>query len=245
MSTEYSNAPAVGIAAGPDDFRLLLIAGWVGLIGAALVGVGEFTLQFSPQGGYETPDYSYFARISEARLTAGHFFSVLAAPLYLIGYWHLGQMFVRGGSRKAGWFITAIGAYAFAVGTAWLGGRIYLALTAHAIADAGSPEMVGQLQVLLTAFGEHNEPLVNALRLAMLVVSGFWIVLISRGQTLYPRWMAIFSPILLLGLIFAVYFKLSPAIGAWLLPAAMNVVHVIIFALSVFVTARLAREGSG
>jgi hypothetical protein len=48
---------------------------------------------------------------------------------------------------------------------------------------------------LLGTFGDHNEPLVNALRLAMLIVSILWIVLIARGKTLYPRWMAIFSPI--------------------------------------------------
>lgn len=217
------------------NYQLLMLAGWAGLIGAVLVGVGEFTLQFSQQGGYEATDYLYFARISETRLTVGHFFSVLAAPLYLVGYWHLGQMFVHGGSTKAGWFITFLGGYAFVVGTAWLGGRVYLALTAHAIAEASSPELTMTLQNLLTGFAEHNEPLVNALRIAMLVVSALWVVLILRGQTLYPRWMALFSPIVLLGLIFLIYFKISPSVGAWLLPVAMNVVHVIIFALSILV----------
>ena len=215
--------------------RQLVIAGWVGLVGAFLVGVGEFTLQFSVLGGYEATDYSYFARISETRLTYGHFFSVLAAPAYLVGYWHLGQMFVRGGSYKAGWFITLFGGYAFVVGTAWLGGRVYLAYTAHAIADATSANTLAVLSALLTNFADHNEPLVNALRLAMLVVSVLWVVLIARGKTLYPKWMAIFSPIALLGTIFVVYFYISPALGAWLLPAAMNVVHVIVFALSLLV----------
>ncbi|MGK0238147.1 MAG: hypothetical protein ACI92G_001611 [Candidatus Pelagisphaera sp.] len=218
--------------------RLLILTGWAGLIGAVLVGVGEFTLQFSQQGGYEAEDYSFFARISEARLTAGHFFSVLAAPLYLLGYWHIGQMFVRGGSKKAGWTITLLGGYAFVVGTAWLGGRIYLALTAHALSQSNSPELSATLTSLLAVFAEHNEPLVNALRLAMLVVSVLWIALISRGKTLYPRWMAIFSPIVLLGIIFITYFKIAPALGAYLLPAAMNVVHVIIFGLSIFVLSR-------
>ncbi|MEM8487207.1 MAG: DUF6796 family protein [Bacteroidota bacterium] len=217
----------------PHANRNLLLAGWAGLLGALLVGIGEFTLQFSPAGGYESPDYSYFARISTGRLTAGHFFSVLAAPLYLLGYWHLGQMFIRGGSKLAGWFITLFGGYAFVVGTAWLGGRIYLALTAHALADA-SVEVSAVLTPLLEQFAVHNEPLVNALRLAMLIVSVLWIWRILQQKTLYPRWMAIFSPILLLGLIFATYFFLSPALGAYLLPAAMNVVHVVIFALSIY-----------
>ncbi len=218
--------------------RMLIIAGWAGLIGAFLVCVGEFTLQFSPEGGYESTDYSYFARISFARLSIGHFFSVLAAPLYILGYWHLGQMFIRGGSKNAGWFITLFGGYAFIVGSAWLGGRIYLALTAHAIAGA-TPETSAVLLPLLEQFAAHNEPLVNALRLAMLIVSVLWIWLISTRNTAYPRWMALFSPILLLGLIFVVYFFVSAALGAYLLPPAMNVVHVIIFALSIYCARRL------
>jgi len=229
-------------ASGDANYQQLLIAGWIGLIGAFFVGVGEFTLQFSPMGGYEAENYTYFARISETRISYGHFFSVLAAPLYLIGYWHLGQMFVRGGSIKAGWFITLFGGYAFVVGTAWLGGRVYLAYTAHAIASSTSPETTQILTALLGTFGEHNEPLVNALRLAMLIVSVLWITLITRGKTLYPRWMAIFSPIAMLGTIFAIYFYISPTLGAWLLPAAMNVVHVILFALSISVTRKLQKQ---
>jgi len=233
----------MNIAAIDDKTRRkLILAGWIGLIGATLVGIGEFTLQFSPQGGYEATDYNYFSRISTTRLTMGHFFSVLAAPLYLIGYWHLGQMFALGGSRKSGWFITAFGGYAFIVGAAWLGGRIYLALTAHAVAASNSPELSAVLQTLLEDFSRHNEPLVNALRIAMLVVSALWVVLITQGKTLYPRWMAIFSPILLLGTIFLIYFIIAPGLGAWLLPAAMNVVHVVVFGLSIFVATSLRKR---
>lgn len=91
-------------------------------------------------------------------------------------------------------------------------------------------------------FGDRNEPLVNALRLAMLIISILWIVLVARGKTLYPRWMAIFSPIALLATIFIIYFYISPTLGAWLLPAAMNVVHVILFALSISVTRNLQKK---
>ena len=223
------------------NYQKLLVAAWIGLVGAFLVGVGEFSLQFSALGGYEAENYVYFARISETRLSYGHFFSVLAAPLYLIGYWHLGQMFIQGGSVKAGWFITLFGGYAFVVGTAWLGGRVYLAYTAHAIANSTSAESTQILTELLSAFGDHNEPLVNALRLAMLIVSILWIVLIAKGKTLYPRWMAAFSPIALLATIFIIYFYISPTLGAWLLPAAMNLVHVILFALSILVVRKLQK----
>ncbi len=211
----------------------LFWTGLAGLAAALFVGIGEFTFQFSPKGGYEEPGYTYFADVSFTRLTAGHFFSTLAAPLYVLGYWHLGQMFIHGGSKVQGWIVTFIGAYAFVVGNAWLGGRIYLALTAHEIAETNSTETAQQLTALLANFGVHNEPLVNALRLAMLVVSILWVWRIAIGKTLFPRWVAVFSPALLLAVIFITYFAV-PKLGVWLLPAAMNVVHFIVFALSLY-----------
>lgn len=214
-------------------YKALLWTGVAGFLAALLVGIGEFTLQYSPLGGYEEEGYGYFANVAKYKLTTGHFFSTLAAPLYILGYWHLGQMFIHGGSKTYGWIITLLGGYAFMVGNAWLGGRIYLALTAHEITKTSDASTITQLTNLLADFGSHNEPLVNALRLAMVVVSIFWVWRIAIGKTLYPRWMAIFSPALILGLIFTAYFTGLSA-GVWLLPAAMNVVHLIIFSLSLY-----------
>ncbi|MDN2663763.1 DUF6796 family protein [Psychromonas sp. 14N.309.X.WAT.B.A12] len=214
-------------------YNILLVTGVAGFLAALLVGIGEFTLQFSPLGGYEAKGYGYFANVSKERLTIGHFFSTLAAPLYILGYWHLGQMFIKGGSKVHGCIITLLGGYAFMVGNAWLGGRIYLALTAHEITNTTDPDVALQLQHLLSEFGAHNEPLVNALRLAVLIVSILWIWRIAIGKTLYPRWVALFSPAVILGGIFATYFT-GLSIGVWLLPAAMNVVHLIIFSISIY-----------
>ncbi len=230
----------------PDStvYNRLLWTGLAGLAAALLVGIGEFTFQFSTSGGYEEAGYRYFADVSVGRLTFGHFLSTLAAPLYVVGYWHLGQMFVQGGSKRSGWAITLVGAYAFVVGNAWLGGRVFLALTAHQIAAASDPGVVGQLNTLLSDFGAHNEPLVNALRIAMAVVSIIWVKQIVSGHSLYPKWAAIFSPALLLAAIFASYF-LIPAVGVWLLPAAMNLVHFVVFGISLYALTQTRRNQGG
>ena len=82
--------------------RLLIGTGLVAALGALIVGVGEFTFQFSPLGGYEGSDYLYFLDVSPSRLTLGHFIAVLAAPLYLVGYWHIAQMLRPAGRWLAG-----------------------------------------------------------------------------------------------------------------------------------------------
>ena len=207
----------------------LRVCGWAGLLGAALVGIGEFSMQFTPNGGLEdVSSYLFFNDISPARLSFGHFTSVLSAPLYLLGYYFLSKQLEPAGRIQSKVFFL-IGAYAFVIGTAWIGQRFFIASTVHEIADGTS------LSAMLTLFSEHNEPFVNVLRLAMLIVSGLWIKLILTGQTNLPKWMAIFSPIVLLASIFALYFfKTTP--GLYLFPIAMNAAHLIIFALTLMVS---------
>ena len=205
------------------------LAGWAGLLGAVLVGLGEYCLQYTPNGGIEDlTDYLYFNDISPQRLSLGHFIAVLSAPLYMLGYYFLSKQLEGAGYKQSKAFFL-IGAYAFAVGTAWIGQRFFLGATVHAIA-AGQP-----LSPLLALFSEHNEPFVNVLRVAMLTVSILWIKLILSGKTAFPKWMAIFSPIVLLALMATLYFT-GLKIGLYVFPVAMNATHFIVFALALFTT---------
>ena len=213
-----------------NNSGFITFAGIAGCIGAILVGIGEFSLQFTPNGGIEdVKDYLYFNDVSAGRLSFGHFLAVLAAPLYMLGYWHLSKKLEPAGPKQAKAFFL-IGAYAFAVGTAWIGQRFFLATTVHEIAEGQN------LNHLLSVFSEHNEPFVNVLRVAMLTVSIIWIKLILSGKTAFPKWMAIFSPIALLALMATLYFT-GTKIGLYVFPVAMNAAHFIVFALAMF-TAR-------
>lgn len=200
-------------------------AGYIGLLGAILVGAGEFILQYSPDADY-AHGYDYFANISKSRLSLGHFLSVFAAPLYLVGYWHLAKR-LDPNSGKFGKVFFLLGAYAFIIGAVWMGQRVFLALTVQEI-TAGQ-----EAQNLLAAFSYHNEPFVNVLRIAMVVLSGMWVFQILKGRSGYPKYMALFSPALILGLIFGIYMSM-PNLGGLLIPNAMNVAHIIVFSLSLW-----------
>ena len=124
----------------------------------------------------------------------------------------------------------------FAVANVWLGQRIFLAQTGQARAQSGS-EHDAILGSLLQDFASNNEPLIQLVRVLVLLLSLGIVVPILRGQTRYPRWMVVFNPIVLLGAVFAAYF-VAPAVGVYLLPAAMNVAHVVFFGLSTWVALR-------
>ena len=218
---------------------------WTGVaatIGALVVGIGEFTFQYSPRGGYEGHDYLYFLDVSRWRLTAGHFLGVLAAPVYLIGYWHVGQM-LRPAGKALSALVFGLGVYAFTIGDVWLGGRVNLALVVQA-REAAPEDQKQMLSNLLQDISAHNEPLINIVRVLILIISllSGWGILTGRSH--YPRWTIAVLPIVLLVAIFASY-AVFPALGGLLLPAAMNIAHVIFFAVSTWVAAGLRTRSHG
>ncbi len=194
------------------------LCGWAGLLGACLVGIGEAMIQYTPGG--DLTAYDYLADIPISRQSIGHWIAVLSAPLYIPGYWFLSRQFPQ--DRKLATMGFALMAYAFIIGAVWMGGRIDLALVSHGI-EAG--ENWADLREHIAGF---NEPLVNVLRVSLLLWSGFWVWAVAKGRSTLPRWMAIPNPIAILATIFALYF-IAPSIGGLILPAAMNVTHVIIF----------------
>ena len=226
--------------------RLLISTGLLGALGALVVGIGEFTFQFSPLGGYEGTDYLYFLDVSESRLTLGHFVAVLAAPLYLVGYWHIAQM-LRPAGRWLAAAVFGLGVYGFMIGDVWLGGRVNLALTVKA-REAAPDAARAVFSDLLNGISAHNEPLINVVRVLVLVISILMVCGILTGKSRYPRWIIIFSPIVIVIQIFAIY-VMAPGTGVYLLPAAMNIAHFVFFALSTWtaiqIQAGMAEQQTG
>lgn len=221
--------------------KKLVYSGIIAIVGAIAVGVGEFMFQFSPRGGYEGTDYLYFLDVSSTRLTWGHFIGVLAAPLYLIGYWHIGQMLRPSGKRLAA-TVFGLGVYAFMIGDVWLGGRVNLALTVKARETGDSP-LTQAFSDLLHDISGHNEPLINIVRVLVLIISVLMIYGILGGKSYYPRWIAMFSPIVILAAIFGIY-AIAPIVGVYLLPAAMNIAHLVFFVFSTWAAIQIIPEPS-
>jgi hypothetical protein len=67
----------------------VILAGWLGALGALLGGQGECALHYSQSGYAGAETYRFFVQIAPWRLTLGHFLSIFSVPLYFAGYWHL------------------------------------------------------------------------------------------------------------------------------------------------------------
>jgi len=208
----------------PLGKKELIVAGLVGTAAAGIGTLGEFLMMWSPDGGYATYENLLYA--SAERSTLGFFLGVCVVPLYFLGYLPVVQALV-GVSRRIRLAILATAIYSFAAGNVWLGSRPILA---NLVKQGDQPSLVG----LVT---ELTEPVLNLVRLLILLLSvALWLVIVT-GRSIFPRWFALFTPGLLLGLVFLTY-VLLPAVGNYLLPPAMNLVHLVFFATATWLYAR-------
>ncbi|MFV1998486.1 MAG: DUF6796 family protein [Acidiferrobacterales bacterium] len=209
-----------------------IVAGCIGLLAAVLVGTGEFLLHFDPMARY-AGGYVFFEAVSESRATLGHFIGVLGAPLYLFGVWHVAKM-LQPASKFWSSVAFFVMSYGFMVGAVWIGSR---SSAAALVAIGQDPAAAG----LIALYDLRYETLLTVIRIAALVFSLIFISLILTGRTAYPRWMAVFNPIVLIIANFLVFWLL-PDIGKYLMPIALNVSFFIIFALSVYIESKNHRQ---
>lgn len=204
---------------------IIILTGLVGLLGAVLTGVGEFILHFDALARFGT-DNEFFEGISDQRTTIGHFVGVLGAPLYLVGCWHIKLMLQP--ANKI-WSMTAffVAAYGFAVGAVWIGSRASISALVNA---PTSPEIVQ----LIGLYDFRYETLLQFIRVTVLALSVIYISLTLTGRSHYPKWMAALNPILLILVSFIVY-AVTPSIGKYLMPIALNVAFFVLFLASIMI----------
>ena len=204
--------------------------------GASHCCAAEFSLHFTPTLDYGGPEYEFFLHTSAARLTYGHFVAIFTAPLYFFGYWHLFHR-LKPAPGKARVLLLGLGIYSFAIGSVWIGSRVYPAILIQALAAATDESARAQIADLLARASFYNETILIGLRLGVLALSGIFVWLVATGQSQYPRWFAALNPIFLVAVCFLIYFAV-PAIGGYLMPIAMNVAHFVLFGTSLLLMKR-------
>lgn len=195
----------------------------VGLIAATLVGFGEYLLHYDALARFTEGGYNFMEGISASRSTMGHFFGVFGATLYPIGCYHI-YLMLRPANKKWAFAAFLIGSFGFMVGVVWIGSRASVSALMQLPASA-------EIEALIGLYDLRYETLLQVIRLTTLVLSIIVIWLCLTGRTHYPKWMAIFNPIVLIIANF-ILFMVAPDIGKHSMPIALNVAFFIFFALS-------------
>jgi len=225
------------------DHRIVIITGIIGIFAAILVGAGEFLLHYSPAGDYaDDGNYVYLLQVSEWRITTGHFLGVIGAPFYLVGFWHI-YLGLKPYGKIIPYLVFFISAYGFIFGTVWIGSRASIALLTQAnyAAEGHNSEV---LRGLMDFYILHSESLLQVIRATTLISSLAFIILVLTGKTLYPRWMALFNPIVLLVSSF-ILFAVAPEIGKYTMPIALNMGYFLFFSLSTIQLMKVCKQPQG
>jgi hypothetical protein len=211
--------------------RQLIMAGVLGLLAAILVGAGEFLLHFDAQGRFaEGGAYEFMRGINENRTTIGHFLSVLSAPLYIIGYWHIMKM-LEPANVLASRIAFIVMSYGIIIGAVWIGSRAGISTIVN------STSIVNPIP-FISLYELRYENLLQATRIAALVFSVIFIWLVISGRSHYPRWMALLNPIFLILVSFAIWL-VAPWIGIYIMPIALNIAFVVLFMFSTYYSIKL------
>ena len=210
-----------------------VLTGIIGLIAAILVGIGEFYLNFDDLARYSELNYDFMLGTSNGTFTVGHFVGVLSAPLYIVGCWHI-YLMLKPANKAWAFAAFIIAAYGFMIGAVWIGSRASIGSLANL------PDSI-QVQQLIELYQLRYETLLTVIRVTTLVLSLIYIALVLTGKTHYPRWMAIFSPIILIVASF-VSFAIFPALGKYPLPIALNVAFFLYFAASTWQASKIESD---
>jgi hypothetical protein len=190
-----------------------------------LVGIGEFLLHFDSLARFSADGYGFMLEASDGRQTVGHFFGVLGAPLYVVGCWHI-YLMLKPANQPLAFIGFLISAYGFMIGADWISSRASIGALVHFQESGGSIDDLVQLYEL------RYESLLTVIRITTVVLSLIFIYLVLTGRSHYQKWQALFNPIVLLVMNFVIY-AISPAIGKYLMPIALNVAFGIFFTMSV------------
>ena len=182
-------------------------AGDVALLWVAWAADGRLGLAAAPPG----------------TLLAGHYLGVLGIPLYALGYRALADGIADAAPAAARW-VRGLGAVGAVVGAAIHG--LTGALTAVAI-RTGAPTAPDALAAAPEA--RFLLPLWLVVGAALAIGSVVFAVVVARGRTRFPRGLAACTP-LVSTIMMASGAAPFPLAAAFVVPAAPNFAHVVLFA---------------
>ncbi|HEY2387177.1 MAG TPA: DUF6796 family protein [Candidatus Binatia bacterium] len=195
------------------------VAGMVATLAAALASVGDLLLLAIGDG--LPPAYMTGGVLHPAMLVAAYYLGVLAIPLYALGYWHVARRL----PLPYGRVVTALGVCGAIVGA------VIHAVTGVAVAVlAATPAGSGGVAAL-QPFAAYLVPLWTIVAVATLVGSAAFAIPVLRGESPYPRWMALANPAVGM-LVISACAVVAPNAAPLVVPASPNLAHVIFFALT-------------
>lgn len=204
------------------------------MIGVFLTIVSDLLLIGRPNSAYSflLLGTESMADISHWRITAGALFGVFVLPFQLAG---LVPMYY--GLKSSGKVLPAAVliacAHAITMGVAFHVSYAYIGSGWKLYYEIGVGDKV--VAELMSRYEFYWKIIVYIMIIELFAGSAIFAFLIIKGKSLYPKWMALLNPFIVLVILFPIIFSLPYPIGGYVAPAFFNIATLVFFTISTFI----------
>lgn len=211
--------------------KIVIILSTLGMLSVLITIISDFILL-----GKSNSAIGFFAFGTETmwdidpwRITLGTFIGVFALPFQLLGLLPLYFAFKPAGRLLQ--ILTVIGnAHAILMGVAF---HMSYAYIGRGWALYHQNDISKEITIkMINSFLFHWLILLIIMSLEIILSSIIYIVMVIKGKTLFPKWMAVFSPIGIILIIFPVILAFPYPIGGYIAPACLNIATFMFFLIT-------------
>jgi hypothetical protein len=213
------------------ESTFVLIMGLIGIAGVFLTLISDFILIGRPNSSL-----SFFklgtesmAGLSQWRITIGAFLGVVVIPFQIAGLVTI-YYAIRPAGKVKSLIIILINAHTLMMAVAFHISYAYIAGGWNLYYEIGYGDIVAAR--MLDRFDYYWKIIIIIMGVELIVSSAYLVFIILSKRSLYPRWMALFSPICVLVYIYPIILVIPKPIGGFIAPAFLNLSTLVFMILS-------------
>ncbi|MHB1485248.1 MAG: DUF6796 family protein [Saccharofermentanales bacterium] len=218
-----------------NKHRIILIIGIAGIAGAVVTGISDMILLGRPVSAllFFKLGTESMAEIENWRITAGVFIGVITLPFQLLGLSSVFYGIRKNALKVSGIIMLAVFAHALFLSVAFHMGYAFIASGWKLYYQLGASNPIAA--EIRDRFDTYWVILLAIMFTEILIGSVIFIFKIMRNKSLYPKWMALFNPISVFGIIFLLIILIPAPLGGFIAPAYLNLSMLAFISLSTFI----------
>jgi hypothetical protein len=211
--------------------KFVLIMGLIGITGVLLTIISDFILIGRPNSAnaFFKLGTESMADLSQWRITIGVFLGIIVIPFQIAGLVTIYFGLKPAGKTKAVITVLTI-AHTLTMAVAFHTSYAFIASGWNLYYEMGSRDLIAEK--MINRFGYYWRIIVIIMAVELVFSSLYFVFLILKGKTLYPKWMAFFSPVCVLLYMYPVIRITPKPLGGFIAPAFLNLATLVFFILS-------------
>jgi hypothetical protein len=210
---------------------LILASGLGGILGVSLTLISDFILIGRPESSF-----SFFKLGTESmagfpqwRITIGTFLGIIVIPMQLSGLVTMYYGLKSAGKIKA-LAVVLVTAHSLILAVAFHMSYAFIASGWKLYYELGFGDVIALK--MLKRFDYYWRIIIVIMAVEIIFTSIVYSVIILRGNTLYPKWMALFNPMFVLVYTYLIILFIPHPVGGFVAPAFLNLATLMFFIFS-------------